>query len=102
MAAFDRIPSREWEQLARVLDAGVDELSAEQEALAVERATRRCGVAEIDARDERHLRALWDELRAAVLRRSLARLVERRELEVAGVADSGHLLYRPPAPRGDS
>ena len=94
MASFDHISSHEWEQLARVLDAGVDELSAEQEALAVERASHRCGVAEIDARDERQLRALWDELRAAVLRQSLARLVGKRELEVAGVAEDGHLLYR--------
>jgi len=96
MAAFDRIPRHEWEQLAGVLDAGVGELSVEQEALAVERASRRCGVAELDARDEQHLRVLRDELRAAVLRGSLDRLVEKRELEVAGVADSGHLLYRPP------
>ena len=100
MGSFDRIPSDEWEQLARVLDAGIDELSAEQEALAVARAARRCGVAEIDTRDERHLRTLLDELRAAVLRQSLDRLVGKRELEVAGVADSGHLLYRPRGPDG--
>ena len=94
MGAFDRIPCEEWQQLARVLDAGIDKLSGEQEALAAERAARRCGVGELDAGDEEHLRVLWDELRAAVLRDSLERLVAERELEVAGVAESGHLLYR--------
>ena len=97
MAIFDRVPSEDWERLAHVLDAGIDELSAEQQALAVERASRRCGIAELDMRDEGHLRVVWDELRAAALRAALDRLVARGELEVAGVAESGHLLYgRPP------
>ena len=102
MAAFDRVSSHEWQQLARVLDAGIDELSAEQEAVAVERATRRCGVDELDAREEQHLRVLCDELRAAVLRQSIDRLVGKGELEVAGVADSGHLLHKLPVGRGRS
>jgi hypothetical protein len=96
IAAFDHIPADEWEQLARVLDAGIDDLSADQQALAVERASRRVGVAELDPRDEQHLRILWDELRAATLRALLDRLVAKRELEVAGVADGGRLLYRRP------
>jgi hypothetical protein len=96
VAAFDHISPDEWAQLARVLDAGIDDLSADQQALAVERASRRVGVAELDARDEQHLRILWDELRAATLRALLDRLVAKRELEVEGVADSGHLLYRHP------
>ena len=96
LAAFDHISPDEWEQLARVLDAGIDDLSADQQALAVERASRRVGVAELDARNEQHLRILWDELRAATLRALLDRLVAKRELEVEGVADSGHLLYRHP------
>ena len=93
VAAFDDISAEEWEQLARVLDAGIDDLSADQQALAVERASRRVG-AELDARDEHHVRILWDELRAATLRALLERLVAKRELEVAGVGDSGYLLYR--------
>ena len=97
MAAFDEIPVNEWQQLASVLDAGVDDLSVEQQALAVERASRRAGVAELDAHDEQHLRILWDELRAAALRASLDRLIARRELEIAGVADGGQLVLRPPA-----
>ena len=100
MPAFDRIPADDWDELARVFDAGIDDLSAEQQALAAGRASRRVGVAELDAREEEHLRVLWDELRAAALRASLDRLVAKRELEVAGVADSGHLLYRcPPGKR---
>lgn len=94
VSSFDRIPAAEWERLARVLDAAVDDLSADQEALAVERASRRSGVTELDPSDEEHLRTLWDELRAAALRASLDRLVAERELEIAGVADSGHLRYR--------
>jgi hypothetical protein len=97
VAAFDRISSDEWERLARALDAGVDDLSAEQRAVAVGRAERRAGVAQLDATDEEQLRILWDELRAVVLRASLDRLVAKRELEVAGVAGSGHLIYRPPS-----
>ncbi len=97
MAAFERISAGEWEQLARVLDAGIEHLSEEQQALAVERASRRFGVAELDASDENHLRILWDELRAAALRASLDRLVAKRELQVADVADTGHLVYRRPA-----
>ena len=88
----------EWTQLAGVLDAQIDDLPAEQRALAVERASRRIGVAELDARDEAHLRILWDELRAAALRGLLDRLVAKRELEVTGVAESGQLLYRRPSP----
>ena len=99
MAAFDRISPEEWDQLARVLDARVDDLSAKQQELAVERAARRSGVDELDARDAEHLRVLWDELRALALRASLDRLVARRELEVAGVGDGGQLVYRSgPAP----
>jgi hypothetical protein len=86
--------SDDWEQLVRVLDANIDDLSAEQQALAVERASRRVGVAERDMRDEEHLRIVWDELRAAALRALLTRLVAKGELTVAGVADSGQLLYR--------
>ena len=97
MSAFDRVPADEWEQFARVLDEGIDDLSAEQQALAVQRASRRSGAAELDLQDEEHLRILWDELRTAVLRRSLDRLVARRELEVTGVAESGHLLYGRPS-----
>jgi hypothetical protein len=95
MAALDDVPAHEWEQLARVLDARIDDLSGEQQALAVERAVRRVGDGEFDARDEHHVRILWDELRAATLRALLGRLVAEGQLEVAGVADSGHLLYRP-------
>ena len=97
MAAFDRVPRDEWEQLARALDAAIDELSTEQQALAVERASRRAGVAELEAQDEEHLRILWDELRAAGLRASLDHLVKQRKLEVAGVADTGYLIYALPA-----
>jgi len=97
VAAFDEIPVNEWQQLASVLDAGIDDLSTEQHALAVERASRRAGVAELDSQDEEHLRILWDELRAAALRASLDRLVARRELEIAGVADGGQLVFRRPA-----
>jgi hypothetical protein len=96
VSAFDHIPADDWEQLARALDANINELSAEQQALAVERASRRVGVAELDTRDEEHLRIIWDELRAAALRALLDRLVTEGELEVAGVADSGQLLYRRP------
>jgi hypothetical protein len=66
---------------------------AEQRAVAVGRAERRAGVAELDATDEEQLRILWDELRAVVLRASLDRLVAKRELEVAGVTGSRHLIY---------
>ena len=97
MAAFNRISVDDWEQLAGALDTRVDDLSAAQEARAVERASRRAGVAELDARDEEHLTILWDELRAAALQASLDRLVAKGELEVAGVADSGHLVYRRPS-----
>jgi hypothetical protein len=99
VAVFDDIPTDDWAQLAGVLDAAIDDLSAEQRALAVERASRRIGVREVDARDEDHLRILWDELRAAALRGLLDGLVAKRELEVTGVAESGQLLYRrPPRP----
>ena len=97
MAAFDRISSDDSERLARALDAGIDDLSAEQRAIAKGRAERRAGVAEIDATDGEQLRILWDELRAVVLRASLDRLVAKRELEVVGVAAGGHLIYRPPS-----
>ena len=97
MAVFDHISTDDWTQLAGVLDARIDDLSAEQRALAVERASRRIGVAELDARDEEHLRIVWDELRAAALRGLLDRLVAKRELEVTGVAESGQLLYRRPS-----
>jgi hypothetical protein len=94
VSAFDHIAADDWEQLARVLDANIDDLSAEQQALAVERASRRVGVAELDTRDEEHLRIVWDELRTAALRALLTRLVAKGELEVAGIADGGQLLYR--------
>ena len=97
MATLDDVPAYEWEQLAHVLDAGVNDLSGEQQALAVERAVRRVGAGELDVRNEDHMRILWDELRAATLRALLDRLVAKGELEVAGVADSGHLLHRRPA-----
>lgn len=97
MAAFDRISSDDWERLARALDAGIDDLTAEQQAIAMGRAERRAGVAELDATDEEQLRIFWDELRAVVLRASLDRLVAKRELEVAGVAGNGHLIHRPPS-----
>jgi hypothetical protein len=100
VAASHHIPPDDWTELAAVLDAGIDDLSAEQRALAVERAARRIGVAELDARDEEHLRVLWDELRAATLRRLLDRLVAKRELEVTGVGESGQLLYRRPSRTG--
>jgi hypothetical protein len=97
VAVFDHLSTDDWTQLAGVLDARIDDLSAEQRALAVERASRRIGVAELDARDEEHLRILWDELRAAALRGLLDRLVAKRELEVTGVAESGQLLYGHPS-----
>jgi hypothetical protein len=97
VAAFDRISSDDWERLARALDAGIDDLTAEQQAIAMGRAERRAGVAELDATDEEQLRIFWDELRAVVLRASLDRLVAKRELEVAGVAGNGHLIHRPPS-----
>ena len=93
MAAFEHVPADEWRQLAHVLDAAIDRLSPEQEAVAVDRAARRATVAELDPHDETHLRVLWDELRAVALRASLDRLVAKRELEVRGVAASGHLTY---------
>jgi hypothetical protein len=96
MAALGEVPAHEWEQLAQALDAHIDDLSAEQQALAVERAVRRIGAGGFDARDEGHVRILWDELRAATLGALLGRLVAEGELEVAGVADSGHLLHRRP------
>jgi hypothetical protein len=94
MANLEDVPGHEWEQLAQVLDARVDDLSGEQQALAVERAVRRLGGGELDARNEDHLRILWDELRAATLRALLDRLVAKGQLAIAGVADSGHLLHR--------
>jgi hypothetical protein len=97
MATLADVPAQEWEQLAQALDAGIDDLSGEQQALAVERAVRRVGAGELDARNEDHVRILWDELRAATLRTLLNRLVAKGELEVAGVADSGQLLHRLPA-----
>ena len=100
MAVFDHISTDDWTQLAGVLDARIADLSAEQRALAVERARRRVGVAELEARDEEHLRILWDELRAAALRGLLDRLVAKRELEVTGVAESGQLLHRRPLRTG--
>jgi hypothetical protein len=96
MAALRDVPAHEWEQLAQVVDARIDDLSDEQQALAVDRAVRRIGAAGFDARDEGHVRILWDELRAVTLRALLDRLVAEGELEVAGVADSGHLLHRRP------
>jgi hypothetical protein len=94
MANLEDVPGHEWEQLAQVLDARVDDLSGEQQALAVERAVRRLGGGELDARNEDHLRILWDELRAATLRALLDGLVAKGQLAIAGVADSGHLLHR--------
>jgi hypothetical protein len=102
VAVFDHISTDDWTQLAGVLDARIDDLSAKQRALAVERACRRIGAAELDARHEEHLRILWDELRAAALRGLLDRLVAKRELEVTGVAESGQLLYRRPLRTGRS
>jgi hypothetical protein len=96
MGALGDVPAHEWEQLARVLDAHIDDLSEEQQALAVERAVRRIGAGEFDARDEAHVRVLCDEFRAATLAALLRRLVAEGELEVAGIADSGHLLHRRP------
>jgi hypothetical protein len=96
MATLDDVPAHEWARLAQVLDAGVEDLSSEQQALAVERAVRRAGAGEFDARNENHVRILWDELRAATLRTLLDRLVAKGQLEVAGVAASGHLLHRCP------
>jgi len=96
VAVFDHISTHDWTRLAGVLDARIDELSAEQRVRAVERASRRIGVEQLDARDEEHLRILWDELRAAALRGLLDRLVAKRELEVTGVAESGQLLYTRP------
>jgi hypothetical protein len=96
MVALGDVPAHEWEQLAQVLDARIDDLSEEQQALAMERAVRRIGAGGFDARDDGHVRVLWDELRAATLRALLDRLVGNGELEVAGVADSGHLLHRRP------
>lgn len=96
MATLDDVPAHEWERLARVLDAGIDDLPSEQQAFAVECAVRRAGAGDFDARNEDHVRILWDELRAATLRALLDRLVAKGELEVAGVADSGHLLHRRP------
>lgn len=96
MAALGEVPAHEWEQLAQALDARINDLSGEQQALAVERAVRRIGAGGLDARDEGHVRILWDELRAATLGALLDRLVAEGELEVAGVAASGHLLHRRP------
>jgi hypothetical protein len=96
MGTLGDVPAQEWEQLARVLDARIDDLSDVQQALAVERAVRRIGGTEFDARNEAHVRILWDELRAAALGALLNRLVAQGELEVAGIADSGHLLRRRP------
>jgi hypothetical protein len=96
MGSLDNVSAHEWEQLAHVLDARIDDLSEEQKALAVERALRRLEADEFDARDEDHVRILWDELRAATLRGLLNRLVAKGKLEVAGIADTGHLLHKPP------
>jgi predicted ATPase len=96
MASLDDVPAHEWEELAHVLDARIDDLSEAQQALAVERAVRRVEADEFDARNESHVRILWDELRAATLRALLDRLVAKGLLEVAGIADTGHLLHRPP------
>ena len=96
MAAFDRVPAGEWDQLRRVLDAGVDDLSADARELAVQRASRRLAVAQLDVHDDEHLRVLWDELRAVVLRAALERLAATGELRVVGVADDGQLVYEPP------
>ena len=100
MGVFEHVSAEEWEQLARALDAAIDDLSPDQEALAVRRASRRVGVADLDSQDEQHLRILWDELRAVALRASLDRLVAKRELDVAGVAASGHLIYVSPGTGG--
>jgi hypothetical protein len=62
----------------------------------VEHAVRRVEADELDARNEDHVRILWDELRAATLRALLDRLVATGALEVAGIADTGHLLHKPP------
>jgi hypothetical protein len=96
IAALSDIPAHDWEQLAQVLDAGIEDLSSAQQALAVQRAVRRIGAGEFDARDEEHVRILWDELRAVTLWALLDRLVAKGQLEVTGVADSGHLLHRRP------
>ena len=96
IAALGDIPAHDWEQLAQVLDARIEDLSSAQQALAVQRAVRRIGAGEFDARDEEHVRILWDELRAVTLRVLLDRLVSKGQLEVTGVADSGHLLHRRP------
>jgi hypothetical protein len=96
MGSLDDVPAHEWQQLAHVLDARIDDLSVEQKALAMERAVRRLEADEFDARDEDHVRILWDELRAATLRGLLNRLVAKGKLEVAGIAKTGHLLHRPP------
>ena len=93
MAAFDRVPAEDWEQLGHVLDAGVDDLSGDAQALAVQRASRRLGVDDLDVHEDEHLRALWDELRAIVLRASLERLAAKGELRIAGVARDGQLVY---------
>jgi hypothetical protein len=98
MAALDDASAQEWDQLAQVLDARVDDLSREQQDLAVERARRRIGAGGLDADDEHHLRVVWDELRAAALRAMLDRLVSTGRLEIAGVALNGHLIHScPPA-----
>jgi len=52
VAALGDVPTREWERLAQVLDTGIEDLSSAQKALAVERAVRRIGAGEFDARDE--------------------------------------------------
>ena len=99
MARFDDVPRADWEQLARVLDARIDDLSAAGRAIALERASRRLGVQRLDEHDDEHLRVLWDELRAVVLRASLERLAAEGELEVAGVAEDGQLVYERPGGR---
>ena len=93
MAPFDHVPREDWEQLARVLDAGVDDLSPDAQARAFERASRRLGVQRLNEHDDDHLRVLWDELRAVVLRASLERLAVKGELKVVGVSRDGQLLY---------
>ena len=98
MAAFGRVPGEDWEELARVLDAGVEDLSREAQALALERASRRLRVGQLDAHDEEHLRVVWDELRTVVLRASLERLAAKGQLKIVGIADDGHLLYERPGP----
>jgi hypothetical protein len=97
MAALGDVPTHDWQRLAQVLDAGIEDLSGAQQALAVQRAVGRIGAGEFDARDEEHVRILWDELRAAALRELLDRLIAKGQLEVTGVADSGHLLHGRPA-----